>query len=136
MSAEFTPEEKVRIRHHLGYPNVGQVQTFAGGVPAAFETTFMIEGAMVKVLTEAMPMARTLLSHLDIIGSQMIDDLELLAINEIGDIKINQEEQAKLKAEYVYKRKELGNLLGVPPNPFDQRFGSSGAGGVNVPVIH
>jgi len=123
----FTDDEKVRIRHHLGYLNVAGSQTFVLGTPAAVQTQFQIEGAMDKVLPAALPKARQLLQYLETIEAQMIGDLELLAIDAVDEITIRKTEQPELKREYQYHREGLANLLGIYPNPYDKRFYNTGS---------
>lgn len=132
--SQLTDDEKVRVRHHLGYLNIQEAQTFILGIPAGVQTSFIIEGAMNKVLDAALPLVRRLLATLDTIEGQMVDDAELAAVNGIGDIEINQKEQAQLRDQYDYHRRGLGNCFGVVPNPFDTRF--EGGAGINVPVVH
>lgn len=121
----LSEHEKVKVRHHLGYLNVQQVATFALGAPQAVETQFIIEGAMNKVLMTALPELRRHLALLDQIEEQMIGDLELLAVQSIGDITVNLEEQAKLTRVYDRWVDSLANLLGVTRNPFDKRLQSN-----------
>ncbi len=128
----LTPEEKVQVRHHLGYLNVQESQTFVLGVPAGVQTQFIIEGAMNRVMEVALPQVRRHVGILDKIESQMIDDQELLAVQSVDEIVINPEEMKKLKAEYLYWRQGLANLLGVYPNPYDGRFAGRS---MNVSVI-
>ena len=123
----FTDDEKVRIRHHLGYLNAAGSQTFVLGTPAAVQTQFQIEGAMDKVLPAALPKARQLLQYLETIEAQMIGDLELLAIDAVDEITIRKTEQPELKREYQYHREGLANLLGIYPNPYDKRFYNTGS---------
>lgn len=129
----FSEQEKVRIRHHLGYLNVSTMQTFSLGVPTAIETQFLIEGAMNRVLVQAEQEARRLVGVLDTIEAQMVGDLELLAVRKIGEIEVNPDEQGKLKQQYRHWQGTLGNLLGIPPNPYDQRFMNAS---INVGVQH
>ena len=131
----FTEQEKVRIRHHMGYLGVSQVQTFALGVPAAVETQFLIEGSMNRVLTESELLCRELIGTLDSIEGQMKGDLELLSVVKIGEIEVNPQEQGMLKRAYKHWQAALGNLLGVVPNPYDQRF-LAGAAGISVKVAN
>ena len=131
----FSDQEKVRIRHHMGYLGVAQVQTFSLGVPSAVETQFLIEGAMNRVLPASEIEARRIVGVLDTIEAQMVGDLELLAVEKIGDITVDGKEQGKLKQQYRHWQAALGNMLGVPPNPYDQRF-LGGGGGVNARVAH
>ena len=128
----LTPEEKVKIRHHLGYLNVASAQTFVFGIPAAVQTQFSVEGAMNFVLLEAEPELRRHLRILDGLEEQDLNDTELLAVLEVGEIKINPDELRKLFTQQYRKwRASLANLLGITPNPYDQRFAGMG---VNVPV--
>lgn len=130
----FTDNEKVKIRAHLGYLGVAQSQTYVLGVPAALPSQFMIEGAMDRVLAAAEGIARRYIAILDTIEGQMVDDLELMAVTDLGSIKVNEKEMQKLRREYLHWRGALANLLGVSPNPYDQRFAGMVGGGVNVPV--
>lgn len=135
--AQFTDEEKVRIRWHTGYLNVSSVQTFALGLPAGVQTQYLIEGAMDKLMPEALPLFREILGVLDGIIKQMVGDLELLAVDSVGSIKIRADEQPRLRDEYIFHRAGLCNMLGIIPNPFDVRFGGgSGGPSLNIPVIH
>lgn len=131
----FTAQEKVRIRHHMGYLNVTNAATFVLGLPQAVETQFIIENAMNLVKVEAEVEARRLVSVLDSIEEQMVGDHELLAVDQIGEVKVRATEQEALTKRYLYWQAALSNLLGVNPNPFDRRFAGA-MGGINVPVSH
>lgn len=132
----FSDVEKTRIRHHLGYLNVAAAQTFALGTPAAVETQFLIEGAMNKVLPEAEVLARDLLAQCDAVEVQIRENQELLAVTQVDEIGVRQDEFEQLVKRYHYWRNGLANILGVYPNPFDKRFGVGSSMGLNVPVIH
>jgi hypothetical protein len=123
-------DEKVKIRHHLGFLNVSQVATFALGTPAAVETQFIIEQAMNLVLESALTIVRKHISILDMIEEQMVCDLELLAVTKVGEIDVNEKEHQKLRIEYSRWQSSLANCLGVYPNPWDKRQDM----GINVPV--
>lgn len=128
----LSEEEKVQIRDHMGYVNVTQVATFSLGTPAAFETQYMIEGAMVRVAPAAEPLVRRYLQVLNAIDSMRVNTLEDHEVLELGDIKLNPRNQAQLREAYDENLERLSNLLGVPRNPFDKRLSG---GGVNVPVL-
>lgn len=130
--ASLTGEEKSRVRHHLGFLGVQVAQTFVFNFPTPIETQFAVEGAMDRVLEDELPQVRRHLAILDKFEQQMIDDVELMAINRIDTIEVNQKEQAQLLVVYDYWRKSLANLFGVTVNPSDQRF--MGGMGVNVVV--
>ena len=129
----FTQEEKVRIRHHMGYLNVDAVQTFVLGSPAGVETQFIIEGAMNRVLPEALNLARNILAKCGFVESQILDNQELLAVTAVGEISVRQDEFQALQHRYHYWRNGLANVLGCYPNPFDKRFEGTG---LNVSVNH
>lgn len=133
-------QEKVKVRHHLGYLNVEESQTFALGTPASVETQFMIEGAMNRVLPEAVPEVRRLLQVLDSIEEQQIMNLELIQVKKLGEIEINStgEDREQKQLVQVYDRwvESLANLIGSYRNPFDKRLGKLGSGGINVAVQH
>ena len=124
--------EKVKIRHHMGFLNVAEAYTFVLGTPAGVETQFLIEGAMIRVLESAMSEIRRHIQILDSIEEQKINDLELLAVNKVGEIDVRSDEQAALDKQYERWQGSLANLLGCIPNPFDKR----NTGGINCPVIN
>ena len=134
MGAPLSDFEKSRVRHHLGYPNVEAVSTFYLGVPAAMQTTFMIEGAMVRVLPEAVDLVRTLMARMDSIENQVFCGSDLADVEELGEIKVAADRVAKLAEYYKLAQHELSNLFGVVPNPWDQRSWLQ-YGAVNVPVV-
>jgi hypothetical protein len=126
----LTDDEKVKIRHHLGFLNVAEAYTFVLGTPAAVETQFLIEGAMIRILEVALPLVRKIVQVLDTIEQQMIDDLELLAVTKVGELDINPDEHPKLRVEYERWQGSLANALGIYPNPWDKRA----MGQINVTV--
>jgi hypothetical protein len=133
----ITEADKVRARHHMGYLQVQEASTFVLGVPAGVQTQFVIEGALNKILPQAEDRFSTLLDNLDATEQQILDDQENLAVDQIAEIKVRADEFEQLVKRYQYWQGTLGNLLGVPPNPFDQRFSSwGGSKGVNIPVMH
>ncbi len=132
----LTQDEIVKCRSHLGYPNVSAVATYALGVPAAMQTTFMIEGALVKVLAQAESRLRDLLAKLDRAECKIDDVLDVVELTEAEDVKFNQEALSKLAQIYKIHQQGLANLLGIVPNPWDQRdWLKMGGGGINVPVM-
>jgi hypothetical protein len=131
----FTSEEKARVRYHLGYPNVGLVNTFTLGLPAAIEPAFMLEPAMDRVLPDAEALVRQHLTILDQIESQQVDDLELLAVDKVDEIDIREKEHEQLLGQYLKWQSSLSNIFGVMPNPYDKRFSGRGTG-INIRVLH
>lgn len=131
--ALLTQEEKVRVRSHLAYTNVTAVSTYVLGTPAALETQFIIEGAMDRLLPEALTLFRQYLSVCDKILQQKIDNLENLAVSELGEIKVRPDEQQQLDRQYDYWRGKLCDMMGIFPNPWEKAISG---GGINVSVQH
>lgn len=129
-------ETKVKIRHHLGYLQVIQAQSYALGIPASLPTQFAVEGAMDKVAPSAVARLLSLIAILDGIEDQIVCDQDLLATTKVGDISIREDEFEKLMRQYKHWQGALANLLSVVPNPADQRFVSLvGRTGLNCPVL-
>lgn len=133
MADKLSEQEKVQIRDLLGFPNVSSAATFALGLPATTETAFIIEKAMDLVPEASLPLVRAHMARLATIDAQSMDDLELLAINGLGDITVRSDEQEALDKRRRYWRGRLCNALAVFPNPFDQAEAASGGVG-NVRV--
>lgn len=130
----LTDEEKVRIRHHLGFLNVQEAYTFVLGTPAGVETQFIIEGAFLRLLPAAVPLVRELLAKCDSTEGQKFENQENLVVSKVGSIELRgPEEQKELEKALNNWRGALANALGVYKNPFDKRDDASG--GLNVPVI-
>jgi hypothetical protein len=132
----LSDEEKARIRYHLGYLNVTAAASFHLGVPAALQTTFMIEGAWDKLLSPAEGLVRTLLCRLDQIEEQVFDGSDLADVLETGSTKVNPDRVRDLAKYYKIAQQSLANLFGVVANPFDLRDWVQAGGSTvgNVPV--
>lgn len=123
MPAVVTPEEKVRARHHMGYQNVESIATFQLGVPSAMQTTFMIEGALDRIMSVpgAVEKFRQLLCRLDQIENSVYCGSDLADVEALGEITVNRKRLRELAEYYKIAQQALGNLLGVVPNPWDMR---------------
>lgn len=129
--------QKLNVRKHLGYLNVQEAYTFVLGRPQPVLSQFLVEGAMDRLLSEAVPECLRLISILDGIEAQMVGDQELLAVLQIGEIQINPDEWKGLIRQYQHWQGALGNLFGVAPYPYDQRFGGAmGQWGIGVRIMH
>lgn len=126
MPSLLTEEEKVRVRHHLGFLNVQEVETFVLGTPSSVETQFLIEGAFNKLMPTALPKFRQLLATCDQIEEMMICALGNLEANRVGTIELNHQgadnQQRQLQRRYNYFCAALANMLGVIQNPYDKRM--------------
>jgi hypothetical protein len=135
MAATLAEQDKVRARHHLGYLNVEQAQTFVLGIPAGVQTQFMIEGALNRLLPQALPKFLEMLERLDCVECELFGGIDLASITSISDIVIRPERRKELSGYYQVARQGLANLLGIIPNPYDQRTWIDD-GMINVPVIN
>src|SRR5258706_4728194 len=128
----FTDEEKVRIRHAMGYLSVVAVATFNLGVPAGVQTQFMIESAFDKVLPGADDLVRKLLCRCEAAEEEVFGNLDFANVEETGAVKVNRRRLFDLSQIYRMSQEGIANLMGVPPNPFDARgwlrMGSINAG--------
>lgn len=128
----LTDDEKVRIRHHLGYLNVDEVSTFVLGMPAGVETQFMIEGSFSRLLGAAIPQVRKLLQYCECTEEQRFASQPNAVVKKVDGIEMGAaEEQEMLSRNYDHWRAALSNMFGVVPNPFDHRYAG---GGLNLRV--
>lgn len=132
MAAVLTEQDKVRARHHLGYLNVEAAQTFTLGIPAAVQTQFMIEGALNRVLPQAIPKLLDLLEKLDCVECELFGGIDLASVNKISEVEVNPKRRRELAGYYKVAQQSLANLLGIVANPFDMREWLQG--GINVSV--
>ena len=133
MPLVLTEDQKARVRHHLGYVEVEYIQTFYLGVPAALPTQFAIEGALEKLLPSAAPKFNQLLCSLDKIEADVFKKVgDITDVESMGEIKINRAWLKEKWSVYLWAQKALANMLGIAPNPYDQRTFSQGV--VNVQV--
>jgi hypothetical protein len=132
----LTDEEKVKVRHHLGFLNVQEAYTFVLGTPAGVETQFIVEGAMNRLLPAALPLVRNLLCKCDETECQRFESQPNLAAAKVGNIELRgKDEQDALVRNYDYWRQALANAFGVYTNPFDKRVDQQNAGSpINVRV--
>jgi hypothetical protein len=124
----------------MGYLGVGSASTFVLGIPAGVQTQFMIEGAFSRILPSQEGNFRTLLDRMDALEQQIVDDSENVAVDAVDEIKLREDEFEQIIKRYRHWQGALGNMLGVIPNPFDQRpylgAGWNGGSGINAPVGH
>jgi hypothetical protein len=133
----LTPEERVSVKHHLGYPNATAIETFVLGVPAAMEPLFMLEGAMNAIAPAAEERLRETLRRLEKLDNQLEDNADAVLLSKADEVEFRENEFELLQKRYRYWQGQLCNLLGVPcANPFDARFSGSGGGSINIGVSH
>lgn len=126
----LSEDEKVKIRHHLGYLGVAEVFTFLLGVPGAVETQFLIEGALHRLLLSTEPLVREILCRLDQLDAARQQVAIGGEVESVGNIKMRGMEALRMvDNQLVEQRGALANAFGVYQNPFDKR-----SRGINVGV--
>jgi len=124
--------EKVRIRYHLGYPNVTAIASLNAGIPIPLQTLFLVENAMDRVIDEALPIVRTHIQTLDNIECQLVEGQRNLAVNRLGDMEIRREHLDQLEGEYRRWANRLADTLGVPLYPYSSKLKSTRVGNMTV----
>jgi hypothetical protein len=133
----LTDEERVSVKHHLGYPNANAIQTFVLGVPAAMEPLFMLEGAMNGIAPGAESRLRETIRRLDGIELQLDENRDNVELSKADEVEFRENVYQLLMTRYRHWQGNLCNLIGVPgPNPFDARFYGGGQPSINLAVAH
>lgn len=133
--------DRARVRHALAYLQVEPSSSIALGFPSTSQPMFLVERAMDRIIPEAVSRIIKMLDILDCIECQMVEALCRLKTQQVGEVKIrnsNEEptEQDLLEREFCRWAKRLADDLGVPLNPFSERFRNGGCQGpaLNIPV--
>ncbi len=130
----LTPEEKVRVRYHLGYAEVNEYTGFVAGGPAGLQSAWQVEGSMNRLLEASLPLVRSKLAACDALDDSRSDEdmVDVALVTKLGDIEISPLSFEHRDRMYQQRVAELARALGVTVNPFDPARG----GGLNVSVRH
>jgi hypothetical protein len=134
MPGPLTEEEKARVRHHTGYPEVTSAASISFGIPRPAQVAFLLESAMNLILGTSVDRVRQILQILDDIEQQMVDAQCYLVADQLEELKLagsgdskNRLVTDRLESEYVRWAERLVDIFGVPLYPFSARFkGRSG----------
>lgn len=129
----LTTDERSRVRHHLGYPNVAPAAAIQYGVVRPMQTLFLVESAMDKILPEAEDRVRQYLSLLDDIECKMAASVDYLVASAVEGVTLRPDAQDAMEREYVRWAQRLSDEIGAPLYALAPRFRTS-LFGVNVPV--
>lgn len=142
-NAVLTEEEKARVRHHTGYTLLDPVPSITLGVRALGQPQFLLELALNRVPETAIGIIRNYIAILDGIEAQLVDAQSRFPADKLGEITLRgrgaagMEEPERLEVEYGRWARRLADDLGVPLNPYSERFRSGmGTSPLSVPVIH
>ncbi len=113
--------EKVRIRHHLGFPQVHTVSMLAMGIPAGGHPSFMLEEAMDRLRPESEPKVREILAQCDNIECRLTTAADRLAVASVGNVELRgPAEIDALWDLYAMWTDKLVDLFGVNKQPFSK----------------
>jgi hypothetical protein len=138
--AALTPQDKERVRYHLGFLNTEFAGSIQFGLPRPVQTLFIVEDAMNLVVDEfAIDRVRRMLKILDDIECRLVASQDRLAASALGELKIERQgpqEPDLLEREYYRWGGRLADHLGVPTYAYSNRYknGQPGGGVRNVPV--
>ena len=129
--------EKVRIRYHLGYPNLTSGTALAAGIPFDTQFLFLLDRSMNMVLPDAEGLVRTLIGRLDQTDEEIFQTHIRMQASEVKGIKLRADEADALETEYYRQATRLADVLHVPLYQFSARFQGRGglAAGPNVGMI-
>ena len=102
---------KVRVRYHLGYPNVAPGPSLPLGIPSGHALLFLLERAMSLLLPEAKSVVRAIVNQLDYIDEVLI-----------GAKQLRPKKIAALRREYLFRVARLADALQCPVYPFSHRY--------------
>ena len=127
--------EKVRVRKHLGYPQVQAAASVNFGIPKPIQTAFLVEIAMQNLIEGAVAIVRDLLNKMDNIEDKLVDAQDRLAAIQLDSLHLREDETDKLEREYVRWGFRLADVLGVPVYAYSLRYrNATFARGGSIPV--
>lgn len=143
MPSPLTDDEKARVRHHTGYPEVLPAASIQYGLPKPAQLAFMIELAMDNLMPSAAQRVRDILNVLDSLEQQMINAQCQLGVDKVEEITMAgaMDDKARLvtdrlEAEYLRWARRLADIFGCPLYPFSERFAKNRGGSVsNIRVV-
>jgi len=133
-SVVFSQEEKTRIKYHLGYQVLQLAQSISLGVPAATQTSFMVDSVLEHTPVSAAGIVRMLLGRLDAIDARLTEVLGQVRVSQVDSIKLNPTAGDDLERERTRWVNRLANVLGVVPNPYAQDLPGAGRSSMARPV--
>lgn len=133
----LTDEERVKVRYHLGFPQISPSQSLAFGAVIPTQANFLIEASMNNLIVGAEEIVRSLICTLDEIECLMRRALPDLQVSRTGGgVELDTGYNDRLEAEYNRFAGRLADVFAVPFHPYAMRF-STGLKGVakSIPVV-
>jgi hypothetical protein len=139
MASPLTDQEKERVRYHLGFMQVQPAASIQLGLPAATQTSFLIENAMNNLLPAAVPRVQRILQTLDGIEGKLVEAQDRLAASQLGDLVLRGSEQGQtetdlLEREYRRWTGRLADIFGCHRYPYSERSQGGGLVSGAIPV--
>jgi hypothetical protein len=133
----LTGGEKVRIRYHLGYPNLSSGTALAAGIPFDTQFLFLLDRSMTLVLPDGEELVRMLLARLDQTDDEIFQSHIRMQASKVEGIELRSDEADALENEYYRQATRLADTLHVPLYQFSARFQGRGslAAGPQVGMI-
>ena len=132
--ATLSDEEKFRILHHTGYILTSPVASIQLGIPRASQPMFLVQAQMERIPQPAVGIIRKYIAIMDQIEDKLFDAMDRFEAKELGEITLRDDETTMLEKEYCRWARRLADDLGVPLNPFSERFRMLGMS-VNIPIM-
>lgn len=117
----LSAEDKERVRYHLGYLGTTDAASIASGIPASRQTLFILENALGRLMAVSEPRVLRILDVLDGIECRMVEGLDYLAADKLGELSVRKEQIAQLEEEYDRWSGRLADIFAVPKYPYAQR---------------
>lgn len=134
-TALLSEEEKARILHHTGYVLTDPVASIQLGVPRASQPMFLVMSQFNRIPEAAVGLIRNYIAILDGIEAKLIEAMDRFAASKLGEITLRDNETSMLEGEYARWAKRLADDLGVPLNPYSERFRGGTTTSLSVPVL-
>lgn len=126
------PNEKERVRYHMGYLEVQPAAALTFGIPAPIQTLFLVESAMDRILPTAEDRVRKIITIMDTIECREEGALDYLVVSRVDDIEIRPDHIEKLEEQYAKWASKLSDVLGAPLYQYSAKFKCLfGYGGAN-----
>ncbi len=121
--AALTPQEKSKVRYHLGYLGVSSAASLQFGIPRPLQTIFLLETAMNNLIDDGATIekVREIIGVMDGIECKMKQGQDFLAANRAGNVEIRKEHIEQLEDEYYRWAGRLADWCGVTRYPYAER---------------
>lgn len=130
----FTPEERMVVKFHLGYPLQQTDASIAFGIPISTQPMFLVERALGLLPDPAVNMCRGIVLKLDDLLEKLTDGQDHLAADQLEELTLRKDYLPRLRDEYAYWQSRLAQILGCPVNPDFSGIGDVDMTVRNIPV--